>query len=137
MTFLNFRWHFWNKSESSNMSMFIQIWNPSTTEKIRLVSRCWVRLVSLGTLTTSFIVWFECPSWNSNIKRHLTYGICSILWWHSGASCQDICRVTGICRNCLRRQILKICKGQLVSKCPLRVIVWNKIPSNFFPGFLP
>ena len=27
---------------------------------------------------------------------------------------------------------IDICKGQLISKCPLRVIVWNKIPSKFF-----
>ena len=28
-------------------------------------------------------------------------------------------------------------KGQLISKCPFVVIVWTKIPSKFFPGFLP
>ena len=28
-------------------------------------------------------------------------------------------------------------KGQLVSKCPFGVIVWTKIPTKFFPGFLP
>ena len=28
-------------------------------------------------------------------------------------------------------------KGQLISKCPFRVIVWTKIPMNFFPGYLP
>ena len=28
-------------------------------------------------------------------------------------------------------------KGQLISKCPFGVIVWTKIPTNFFPGFLP
>ena len=29
------------------------------------------------------------------------------------------------------------CKGQLISKCPFCVIVWTKIPTKFFPGFLP
>ena len=40
--------------------------------------------------------------------------------------------------------ILKFCqkcilhsKGQLISKCPFGVIVWTKIPTKFFPGFLP
>ena len=28
-------------------------------------------------------------------------------------------------------------KGQLISKCPFGVIVWTKIPTKFFPGFLP
>ena len=28
-------------------------------------------------------------------------------------------------------------KGQLISKCPFGVIIWTKIPTNFFPGFLP
>ena len=28
-------------------------------------------------------------------------------------------------------------KGQLISKCLLGVIVWTKIPTKFFPGFLP
>ena len=28
-------------------------------------------------------------------------------------------------------------KGQLISKCPCGVIVWTKIPTKFFPGFLP
>ena len=30
-----------------------------------------------------------------------------------------------------------IAKGQLISKCPFGVIVWTKIPTKFFPGFLP
>ena len=28
-------------------------------------------------------------------------------------------------------------KGQLISKCPFGVIVWTKIPTKSFPGFLP
>ena len=28
-------------------------------------------------------------------------------------------------------------KGLLISKCPFGVIVWTKIPTKFFPGFLP
>ena len=28
-------------------------------------------------------------------------------------------------------------KGQLISKCPFGVIVWTKIPTKFFPRFLP
>ena len=28
-------------------------------------------------------------------------------------------------------------KGQLISKCHFGVIVWTKIPTKFFPGFLP
>ena len=28
-------------------------------------------------------------------------------------------------------------KGQLISKCPFGVIIWTKIPTKFFPGFLP
>ena len=28
-------------------------------------------------------------------------------------------------------------KGQLISKCPFGVIVWTKIPTKIFPGFLP
>ena len=28
-------------------------------------------------------------------------------------------------------------KGKLISKCPFGVIVWTKIPTKFFPGFLP
>ena len=28
-------------------------------------------------------------------------------------------------------------KGQLISKCPFGVIVWTKIPTKMFPGFLP
>ena len=28
-------------------------------------------------------------------------------------------------------------KGQLISKCPIGVIVWTKIPTNFFTVFLP
>ena len=28
-------------------------------------------------------------------------------------------------------------KGQLISKYPFGVIVWTKIPTKFFPGFLP
>ena len=28
-------------------------------------------------------------------------------------------------------------KGQLISKCPFGVIVWTKIPTKKFPGFLP
>ena len=28
-------------------------------------------------------------------------------------------------------------KGQLISKRPFAVIVWTKIPTKFFPGFLP
>ena len=28
-------------------------------------------------------------------------------------------------------------KGQLISKCPLGVIVWTKIPTKKFPRFLP
>ena len=27
-------------------------------------------------------------------------------------------------------------KGHLISKCPFGVIVWTKIPTKFFPGFL-
>ena len=30
-----------------------------------------------------------------------------------------------------------VAKGQLISKCPFGVIVWTKIPTKFFPGFLP
>ena len=33
--------------------------------------------------------------------------------------------------------ILKTAKGQLISKCPFGVIVWTKIPTKYFPGFLP
>ena len=32
---------------------------------------------------------------------------------------------------------LRTSKGQLTSKCPLSIIIWTKIPTNFFPGFLP
>ena len=32
---------------------------------------------------------------------------------------------------------LGIVKGQLISKCPFGVIVWTKIPTKSFPGFLP
>ena len=32
---------------------------------------------------------------------------------------------------------LGIVKGQLISKCPFGVIVWTKIPTKNFPGFLP
>ena len=28
-------------------------------------------------------------------------------------------------------------KGQLNSKCPFGIIVWTKIPTKFFPGYLP
>ena len=28
-------------------------------------------------------------------------------------------------------------KGQLISKCSIGVIIWTKIPTNFFSGFLP
>ena len=28
-------------------------------------------------------------------------------------------------------------KGQLISKCPFGVIIWTKIPTKYFPGFLP
>ena len=28
-------------------------------------------------------------------------------------------------------------KGQLISKCSFGFIVWTKIPTNLFPGFLP
>ena len=31
----------------------------------------------------------------------------------------------------------KIVKGQLISKGPFGVIVWTKIPTKFFPRFLP
>ena len=27
-------------------------------------------------------------------------------------------------------------KGQLISKCPFGVLVWTKIPTKLFPGFL-
>ena len=30
----------------------------------------------------------------------------------------------------------KLVEGQLISKCPFGVIVWTKIPTKFFPGFL-
>ena len=33
--------------------------------------------------------------------------------------------------------ILQVSKGQLISKCPFGVNVWTKIPTKFFPGFLP
>ena len=36
-------------------------------------------------------------------------------------------------KNCLE----KVVKGQLISKFPFGVIVWTKIPTIFFPGFLP
>ena len=32
---------------------------------------------------------------------------------------------------------LGIVTGQLISKCPFGVIVWTKIPTKSFPGFLP
>ena len=32
---------------------------------------------------------------------------------------------------------LGIVKGQLISKCPFGVIVWTKIATKIFPGFLP
>ena len=28
-------------------------------------------------------------------------------------------------------------KGKLISKCPFGVIIWTKIPTKFFPEFLP
>ena len=28
-------------------------------------------------------------------------------------------------------------KGQLISKCPFGLVVWTKITTKFFPGFLP
>ena len=28
-------------------------------------------------------------------------------------------------------------KGQSISKCPFGVIVWTKIPTKYFPRFLP
>ena len=31
---------------------------------------------------------------------------------------------------------LTVTKGQLISKCPFGVIVWTKIPTKFFSGFL-
>jgi hypothetical protein len=31
----------------------------------------------------------------------------------------------------------QLTKDQLISKCPFGVIVWTKIPTKFFPGFLP
>ena len=38
LTFLNSRWHFWNKNDDENMSRCNQIWNRSTTKKVRLGS---------------------------------------------------------------------------------------------------
>ena len=35
------------------------------------------------------------------------------------------------------RRLWMVPKGQLISKCPFGVIVWTKIPTIFFPGFLP
>ena len=36
---------------------------------------------------------------------------------------------------CLRKKkSCKDCKGQLISKCPLGVILWTKIPTKIFPG---
>ena len=43
----------------------------------------------------------------------------------------------GIQGNSLRGIDNKTVKGQLISKCPFGVIVWTKIPTKFFPGFLP
>ena len=48
--------------------------------------------------------------------------------------CHDgpICKETKKCKT-----HLSFYKGQLISKCPFGVIVWTKIPTKFFPGFLP
>ena len=46
-----------------------------------------------------------------------------------------------IYRLCLpiskNKQIDLSSKGQLILKCLFGAIVWTKIPSNFYPGFLP
>ena len=38
LTFLNSRWHFWNKNDDENISRCNQIWNWRTTKKVRLGS---------------------------------------------------------------------------------------------------
>ena len=32
---------------------------------------------------------------------------------------------------------ISIAKGPLIPNCLLGIIVWSKIPTKFFPGFLP
>ena len=39
--------------------------------------------------------------------------------------------------DCRSDTVTRPSKGQLISKCLLGVIVWTKIPTKFFPGFLP
>ena len=42
-----------------------------------------------------------------------------------------------ICYNFSHTKFRKQIKGQLISNCPFGVIVWTKIPTKNFPGFLP
>ena len=50
--------------------------------------------------------------------------------------------ITGILEEILigkveHQRARELTKGQLISKCPFGVIVWAKIPTKFFPRFLP
>ena len=50
-------------------------------------------------------------------------------------NCQHI--IDNILGELCPMTILRASTGQLISKCLFGVIVWTKIPTNFFPGFLP
>ena len=56
LTLLKTRLNFWNKNDDKKLSRCKQILNQRTTKKARLVSRSWVRLVRLGTLTSVILI---------------------------------------------------------------------------------
>ena len=53
LTFLNSRWYFWKKNDDENMSRCNQIWNWSTTKKVRFNR---VLILLLRTSITFFVV---------------------------------------------------------------------------------
>ena len=59
-----------------------------------------------------------------------------ILWKNENATSKMISTHCGISGLTICRQTFDA-KGQLISKCPLGVIVWTKIPTKKLPRFLP
>ena len=72
---------------------------------------------------------FPKTFWISKQERNKPSRIsfCIVIWSDNQQIMLIVCKTT----------ISRFIKGQLNSKWPFGVIVWTKIPTKFFPGFLP
>ena len=64
LTFLNSRWHFWNKNDYENMSRCHQIWNQRTTRKVMEANV--IKPTFENFINKIFFKWLWFLFWGSN-----------------------------------------------------------------------